>query len=45
MKKQYIYYQSIFDFSFASTSNPATKPAAPPTIKIGKSSNFELRTD
>jgi hypothetical protein len=34
--------KSIFDFSFASTNNPA-KPAAPPTIKIGKSSNFELK--
>jgi hypothetical protein len=42
MKKQYIYYQVYFDFSFARTNNQP-KPAAPPTIKIGKSNNFELK--
>jgi predicted Zn-dependent peptidase len=41
MKKQYIYYQVYFDFSDAGQIIP--QPSAPPTIKIGKSNNFELK--
>jgi hypothetical protein len=35
--------KSIFDFSLQAQVIPQPKPAAPPTIKIGKSSNFELK--
>jgi predicted Zn-dependent peptidase len=40
--KNNIYYQVYF-FSLQAQVIPQPKPAAPPTIKIGKSSNFELK--
>jgi hypothetical protein len=44
MKKTiYILSSLFFDFSDAGQIIPQPTPSAPPTIKIGKSNNFELK--
>jgi hypothetical protein len=45
MKKQYIYLQSILTIVMQGQIIPQPQSTSVPSIKIGKSTNFELKMD